>query len=111
MSECDDLAAIRLALVPTVTATPDRNSGYGLAFTQFLLGLNGGRLLVRSGYGHVQRGARTVDKIEEQYLPGTVVGLRIRTDRSFDFVRAWDQLTAALDNVPALLDQLRYAND
>jgi hypothetical protein len=55
--------------------------------------------------------ARIADKIEDQYLPGTVVGLRIRTDRPFDFAPAWDQLTAALDNVPALLAQLRYPND
>jgi hypothetical protein len=107
----DDLAAIKLALVPTVTATPQRNSGYGLAFTQFLLALNGGRLLVRSGHGHVQRGARVVDKIEEDHLPGTVVGLRIRTDQPFDFARAWNQLTAALNDVPTLLRQLRPAND
>jgi hypothetical protein len=107
----DDLAAIKLALVPTVTATPHRNSGYGLAFTQFLLGLNGGRLLVRSGLGHVQRGANVVDKLEDHHLPGTVVGLRIRTDRPFDSVQAWDQLTAALNNVPALLRQLSPADD
>lgn len=107
----DDLAAIRLALIPTVTATPDRNSGYGLAFTQFLLGLNGGRLLVRSGHGHVQRGAHMVDRMEEPHLPGTVVGLRIRTDRPFDFASAWDQLTAALNDVPTLLRQLRPADD
>jgi anti-sigma regulatory factor (Ser/Thr protein kinase) len=107
----DDLAAIRLALVPTVTATPERNSGYGLAFTQFLLGLNGGRLLVRSGFGHVQRGARTVDKLEDEHLPGTVVGLRIKTDRPFDFTLAWNQLTDALNNVPSLLDQLRHADN
>jgi hypothetical protein len=107
----DDLAAIKLALVPTVTATPKRNSGYGLAFTQFLLGFNGGRMLVRSGYGHVQRGAHVVDKIERQHLPGTVIGLRIRTDRPFDFAQAWDQLTSALNDVPTLLHQLRLAND
>jgi hypothetical protein len=94
-----------------LTATPERNSGYGLAFTQFLLGLNGGRLLVRSGFGHVQRGARTVDKLEGEHLPGTVVGLRIKTDRPFDFTLAWNQLTDALNNVPSLLDQLRHADN
>jgi anti-sigma regulatory factor (Ser/Thr protein kinase) len=107
----DDLTAIRLALVPTVTATPHRNSGYGLAFTQYLLGVNGGRLMVRSGHGHVQRGAKTVDRIESDSLPGTVVGLRIRTDRPFDFTQAWNQLTDALTDVPALLSQFHDAND
>ena len=66
---------------------------------------------VRSGFGHVQRGARTVDKLEDEHLPGTVVGLRIKTDRPFDFTLAWNQLTDALNNVPSLLDQLRHADN
>jgi anti-sigma regulatory factor (Ser/Thr protein kinase) len=99
----DDLAAIKLALAPTVTSTPGRNSGYGLTFTQLLLANNGGRLLVRSGYGVVQRGAKPVDKVVAEHLPGTLVGMRIRTDKPFDFVIAWQALSDAIKNLPNVL--------
>jgi len=99
----DDLTAINLALIPTVTATPGRNSGYGLTFTQLLLALNGGRLMVRSGHGHVQRGANMVDKVEQEYLPGTLVGMRLRTDRPFDYSKAWQALGDAIKNLPDVL--------
>jgi anti-sigma regulatory factor (Ser/Thr protein kinase) len=103
----DDLAAIRWALTPTVSATPDRNSGYGLFFAQALLRTNGGRLLVRSGRGHVQRGAKQVDRLEVENLPGTLVGFRLRTDRPFDAEVAWSYLDEALRNVPNLLNEIR----
>jgi hypothetical protein len=54
------LNKVRDQLLPasgSVIVPPRAPGMYGLAFTQYLLGLNGGRLLVRSGYGHVQRGA------------------------------------------------------
>jgi anti-sigma regulatory factor (Ser/Thr protein kinase) len=94
----DDLTAIQMALNPTVTSTPERNSGYGLTFTQLLLVMNEGQLLVRSGHGHVQRGAKMVDKLEPEYLPGTLVGMRLRTDRPFDAVIAWQALDEAITN-------------
>lgn len=95
----DDLAAIQTALTATVTSTPWRNSGYGLTFTQLLLALNGGRLLVRSGRGHVLRGASTSDRLVDPYLPGTLVGLRLRTDQALDFRQAYDLLERAIEAV------------
>ena len=50
----DDLSAIHTAIRPTVTATPERNSGYGLALTRLLLEINDGRLIVWSGEGKVE---------------------------------------------------------
>jgi hypothetical protein len=95
----DDLSAIKTAMRPTVTATPTRNSGYGLAFTQFLLELNEGRLMVRSGTGHVQVGERRIEKVEEYPLPGTLVALRLHTDRPFDFQKAYALLNKAINTV------------
>lgn len=95
----DDLTAIKAAVRPTVTATPGRNSGYGLAFTRFLLDINKGRLIVRSGHGYLQEGASRVERIDEYPLPGTLVALRLRTDRPFDSAKAWDLLTKAIEEI------------
>lgn len=94
-----DLAAIKMALTPNITSTPDRNSGWGLTFTELLLTANGGRLNVRSGAGNVMRGANTYDKVEEHALPGTVVAMRIKTNRRFDSRAAWDALDLLTGNV------------
>lgn len=96
----DDLTAVQTAMVPNVTSTPWRNAGWGLAFTELLLGLNGGRLLVRSGAGHVMRGAKIVDRLDtDQPQPGTLVAMRIKTDRPLDYSRAWDLLAEVADSV------------
>ena len=95
----DDVAAIRTALTAAVTSTPWRNSGYGLTFTMFLLAINEGRLLVRSGRGHVLRGVSNSDRIVDTNLPGTLVGLRLRTDRPFDFKGAYDLLDEAIEAI------------
>ena len=97
LAKRDDLTAVRTALVPNVTSTPDRNRGWGLAFTEQLLRLNGGRLIVRSGAGHVQRGAKDVDKLDTVPLPGTLVAMRIQIDRPLDYSRAWDRLGKIAD--------------
>jgi anti-sigma regulatory factor (Ser/Thr protein kinase) len=92
----DDLASIHEALRATVTSTPERNSGYGLTYAQFLLALNGGRLLVRSGRGHVVRGAKTSDRLVPENLPGTLVGLRLQTGHPLDFEEAYRLLDEAI---------------
>jgi anti-sigma regulatory factor (Ser/Thr protein kinase) len=92
----NDMTAIETALIPTVSATPERNAGWGLAFTQFLMGFNEGRLAVRSGYGHIQHGDRVIAKTDVHPLPGTLVALRLRTDRPFDFNRAYEALDRAI---------------
>jgi anti-sigma regulatory factor (Ser/Thr protein kinase) len=107
----DDLTAIRTALTATVTATPWRNSGYGLTFTQLLLALNEGRLLVRSGKGHVIRGAKTSDRLVKPHLPGTLVGLRLRTDRPLDFHAAYDALGRAIQAVTNRLSDVDSNRD
>jgi anti-anti-sigma regulatory factor/anti-sigma regulatory factor (Ser/Thr protein kinase) len=93
-----DTEAINAAIRPLVTATPDRNSGYGLAFTRFLLEMNSGRLIVWSGEGWVQFGENAVEKTVES-LPGTLVVLRLHTDRPFDYERAYNQLNAAIEEI------------
>jgi anti-sigma regulatory factor (Ser/Thr protein kinase) len=94
----DDLTAIKAAFRPLVTATPERNSGYGLAFTRFLMEMNAGRLIVWSGSGWVQAGEKRVEK-EVEPLPGTLVALRLHTDRPFDFKQAYDQLMDAIQEI------------
>lgn len=95
----DDLDAIQVAMTPTVTATPERNSGYGLAFTELLLKLNGGQLLVRSGRGHVQRGASEADRVVDMSLPGTLVAMRFNTDEPFNYKKAYDLLEKAVADI------------
>ncbi len=70
-----------------------------MTFTQFLLAQNCGRLLVRSGRGHVVRGANKSDRTVPQYLPGTLVGMRLRTDHPLDFQTAYDALDRAIEAV------------
>lgn len=100
----DDVTAIHTALQPLVTSSPKRNRGYGLAFTRFLLEINEGRLVVRSGHGYVQYGERGVERTTELAFPGTLVALRLHTDRPFDFEKAYEMLTAAINQIEGVLD-------
>jgi anti-sigma regulatory factor (Ser/Thr protein kinase) len=94
----DDISAIKHAIRPLVTATPERNSGYGLALTRFLLEINDGRLIVWSGEGKVQFGERHIERQVED-LPGTVVVLRLHTDRPFDIATAYERLNQAIEEI------------
>ncbi len=94
----DDISAIKAAIRPLVTATPERNSGYGLALTRFLLEINDGRLIVWSGRGFVQFGEKHIEKRVEN-LPGTIVALRLHTDRPFDIARAYERLNSAIEEI------------
>ncbi|HEX4305288.1 MAG TPA: hypothetical protein VHZ54_04575 [Solirubrobacterales bacterium] len=102
-SAADDVGAIKEALKPLVTANPERNRGYGLAFTRFLLEYNDGRLIVWSGNGWVQVGEEYVEK-EKDFMPGTLVVLRLHTDRPFDFQHAYGKLTEAIEEIEGATD-------
>jgi len=102
----DDLAAIRVALRATATSTPERNSGYGLTYAQLLLALNRGRLLVRSGRGHVIRGAKTSERLVSASLPGTLVGMRLDTERPLDFRAAYQLLDDAIAQAKKNADEI-----
>ncbi len=91
-SIADDLSAIRTAMEPFVTSTPTRNLGTGLFITNLLLRQNGGDLLVRSGRGFVRGGAQEFAKTSDLALPGTVVALRARTDRTLDLDPVYEEL-------------------
>ena len=88
----DDASAISTALGARVTSTPERNSGIGLYITRRLLAANGGSLLVRSGYGSVYSGSTDEVRTEEDWMPGTLVALRARTDRPLDMNAVYQQL-------------------
>lgn len=94
----DDISAINTAIMPLVTATPERNSGYGLALTRLLLELNDGRLIVWSGEGKVQLGEKSYEKTVD-HLPGTLVALRLHTDRPFDIATAYERLNQAIEDI------------
>lgn len=94
-----DLVAVQTAIMPNVTSTPERNKGWGLAFTELLLGLNEGWLEVRSGEGQVRRGAKVADKVSKHSLPGTLVAMRIRLDQPLDYSKAWKLLGDAVDSL------------
>lgn len=88
----DDASAISMALDARVTSTPNRNSGIGLFVTRLLLAANGGLLLVRSGYGAVYSGSTDEVRTETEFMPGTLVALRARTDRPLDINALYQQL-------------------
>lgn len=95
----DDVAAVEKAMIPTVTSTPERNSGYGLTFTKLLLLLNGGSMRIRSGHGAATLGPAVDYSAKEHPFPGTLVHMRARTDRPLDATSAWDELAKAIKNV------------
>jgi anti-sigma regulatory factor (Ser/Thr protein kinase) len=99
----DDISAIKAAIRPLVTATPERNSGYGLALTRFLLEINDGRLIVWSGEGKVQFGEKHLEKRVDRF-PGTVVILRLHTDRPFDIATAYERLNRAIEEIEGSAD-------
>ena len=96
-----DVDAIATAMRPRVSSTPDRNSGIGLFVTSLLLTMNGGELLVRSGRGAVFQGSR-LDQLERDVaLPGTLVVLRVRTDRALNINEVYRALDRAItESVP-----------
>lgn len=99
----DDISAINAAIRPLVTSTPERNSGYGLALTRFLLEMNDGRLIVWSGKGKVQFGEKYAEKWVDG-MPGTVVALRLHTDRPFDITTAYQRLNKAIEEIEGSFD-------
>jgi anti-sigma regulatory factor (Ser/Thr protein kinase) len=99
----EDISAINAAIRPLVTSTPERNSGYGLALTRFLLEMNDGRLIVWSGKGKVQFGEKYAEKRVDE-MPGTVVALRLHTDRPFDITTAYRRLNEAIEEIEGPFD-------
>jgi len=100
LAQRDDLTAVQTALEPNVTSTPWRNRGWGLAFTELLLGLNEGHMTIRSEAGYVLRGSKNADKlVPDQPLPGTLVAMRIKTDQPLDYSKAWAMLDAEIGSV------------
>jgi anti-sigma regulatory factor (Ser/Thr protein kinase) len=94
----DDVAAAITAMGSRVTATPDRNGGFGLAVTKLTIRANHGTMLVRSGFASVVAGVADSGLLTTLRLPGTtLVGLRIRTDQPLDVTVAYDHLADALD--------------
>jgi hypothetical protein len=97
----DDVSAVQKAMIPTISSTPERNSGYGLAFTQLLLLFNGGSLRIRSGHGAAVMGPGIDYSARPDHLPGTLVVLRARTDQPLDASRAWKGLMKEIKRVVA----------
>jgi hypothetical protein len=95
----DDVAAVETAMRPTVSSTPERNSGYGLAWTQLMLLMNGGSLRLRSGTGAATLGFEAGGlrfESKETTLPGTLVSLRARLDQPLDAMAIWRELDTVI---------------
>jgi len=91
-------------MMPTVSSTPNRNSGYGLAWTQLMLLINGGSLRLRSGTGAATFGFEAggvAFEAKDAHLPGTLVCIRARLDRPLDTTEAWRLLDKAIDEIKA----------
>jgi anti-sigma regulatory factor (Ser/Thr protein kinase) len=99
-----DQEAVRKAMIPTVSSTPERNSGYGLAWTQLMLLLNGGSMRLRSGYGAatfgLEAGGIKFDT-KDTALPGTLVSIRARLDNPLDATKIWAALDKAITKANA----------
>lgn len=91
-----DSEAARAALTPLVTGSPDRNGGFGLAVANRLLDLNSGALVLRSGKAWVDS-SRSDQASVQTSVPGTIVGLRIRTDRPLDISATYALLEMHFD--------------
>lgn len=87
----DDMTAVRKAIEPQVTSTPERNSGIGLFVTSMLLAANGGEMLLWSGTASALRGSRNQESARSSALPGTLVVVRVRTDRALDIQAVYRQ--------------------
>lgn len=87
-----DVEAIRTALEPRVSSTPERNAGIGLYITNLLLHANGGQLLVRSGRGAILRGAIDAEEERDIDFPGTIVAIRAHTDAPLDMDHVYEYL-------------------
>jgi anti-anti-sigma regulatory factor len=84
-----DLQALKTAIRPGVTSRSGPG-GFGLFLTQVLLGLNGGSLAVRSGTARLETGATPSEEFDLEHMHGTLVTIRIRTDRPFSLERILD---------------------
>ena len=91
-----DSEAARAALTPLVTGSPDRNGGFGLAVAHRLLDLNDGALVLRSGKACLDS-SRFEHASVRVSVPGTIVGLRIRTDRPLDISTTYALLETHFD--------------
>ncbi len=88
----DDLAALRKAIQLGVTSTPHRNSGYGLAVTRDLLDKNHGLLVIKSGWAELWLGSEDVETVADTCFPGTLIGLRARTNRPLNVTDVYRSL-------------------
>lgn len=94
----DDMAALRRAVELGVTSTPHRNSGYGLAVTRDLLDKNHGLLVIKSGWAELWLGSEEEQSIADTPFPGTLVGLRARTNRPLNVTEVYRSLLGELDD-------------
>jgi len=63
-----------------------------------LLRDNGGLLLIRSGYGMARRGSEETDEATDERFPGTLVCMRVATDRPLDIQAVYRQLDQLAPN-------------
>ncbi len=94
----DDIAALRKAAELGVTSTPHRNSGYGLAVTRDLLEKNHGLLVIKSGWAELWLGSEQEEIAADAAFPGTLVGLRARTNRPLNVTEVYRSLLGELDD-------------
>jgi anti-sigma regulatory factor (Ser/Thr protein kinase) len=94
----DDMAAVRKAVELGVTSTPHRNSGYGLAVTRDLLDKNHGLLVIKSGWAELWLGSEEEEVRADAPFPGTLVGLRARTNRPLNVTEVYRSLLGELDD-------------
>lgn len=95
----DDMTALRKAVELGVTSTPHRNSGYGLAVTRDLLDKNHGLLVIKSGWAELWLGSEEEEVAADAAFPGTLVGLRVRTNRPLNMTEVYRSLLGEPDDV------------
>jgi anti-sigma regulatory factor (Ser/Thr protein kinase) len=83
--EVDDLGAIQQALRGGISGNVGSGRGLGLFLTRLVVGANDGILLVRSGTAGVTQAETRKPASGLPILRGTLVAVRARIDRPFDY--------------------------
>jgi ABC-type transporter Mla MlaB component len=83
----DDVEAVRRAVGPSTTGDPGAGGGLGLYLARLVVEANGGRFVIRSGDASYEE-QEMAQKLERTpRLQGTLILVRVRTDREFDYDR------------------------
>jgi anti-sigma regulatory factor (Ser/Thr protein kinase) len=93
LAQTDDLSAIVTAMGAATTGEPGTGAGMGLYLAHKVIQDNGGTILVRSGKACRKLSPAVKNSTGLANLQGTLVAVKIRTDKSLDYGRVDQELS------------------